>query len=57
MSIAFPSTVAVSHPSVPEPKGIDNFLIAGFASGDGTFKIIRKISKRHKAGNQIYLIF
>lgn len=53
----FPNVIPSTRPSVSMPKLINKYWIAGFTSGDGSFKVIRKVSKTHKSGYQIYLLF
>ena len=55
---AFPDNTPVLRPSLP----IDNTKlhpqwVAGFTSGDGSFKVSIRESKLHKAGSRVALIF
>lgn len=56
---AFPFTISAVRPNMIafKPEQIDKFWIAGISSGDGTFKIDKKVSKTHKSGYQISLTF
>ena len=58
LSEAFPNSVAVLRPSLklnsskPHPQ-----WVAGFTSGDGSFKVSIRESKLYKAGSHVALIF
>lgn len=54
---AFPNAVPIDRPLCNENLNLEPQWIAGFASGDGSFKISIKESNAYKTGYNIALIF
>jgi hypothetical protein len=56
---AFPSSVAVLRPQLSHlhTQEINPQWVAGFTSGDGSFKVNIRISKASKLGNRVSIIF
>jgi hypothetical protein len=55
---AFPDTIATERPLLPlNITTLDPQWIAGFTSGDGSFKVSIRESKLHKTGSRVALIF
>lgn len=55
---AFPNTVAFTRPLLPlNSVKLDPQWVAGFTSGDGSFKVSIRESKLHKTGSRVVLVF
>jgi len=55
---SFPNTVGLARPLLPPlTVKLDPQWVAGFTSGDGCFKISIRVSKLHKLGSRVALLF
>lgn len=57
LKCSFPGVVPGSRPIVKLPQNIEPHWLAGFASAEGSFMVIRKKSSTYKLGFQVYLKF
>ena len=57
LQLAFPDLVPVVRPTVDNSKFLYPNWLAGFTSGEGSFKVKIIASKTHSIGFQVLLVF